>query len=74
VDADADDAQMLAQVIAYYHQTLKQTPEALAYLEKRGLAAPELIDYFKLGYSNRPLSLRLPMKNREAGLKARSRL
>ena len=28
---------MLEQVVGYYHETLKQSPEALAYLEKRGL-------------------------------------
>ena len=29
---------------AYYHETLKQSPEALKYLESRGLTNPELID------------------------------
>ena len=35
--ADADDQELLAQVVGYYHETLKQSPEALAYLERRGL-------------------------------------
>lgn len=74
VDADADDAAALAQVIDYYHVTLKQSPEALAYLEQRGLASPELIDRFKLGFANRTLGLRLPEKNRKAGAEVRSRL
>lgn len=74
VDADADDASALAQVIDYYHATLKQSPEALAYLEQRGLASNELIDRFRLGFANRTLGLRLPEKNRKAGAEVRSRL
>jgi DNA primase len=35
---DADDAQLLGQVADYYAATLKQSPEALAYLESRGIA------------------------------------
>ncbi|RMH87483.1 toprim domain-containing protein [Lysobacter pythonis] len=74
VEADADDAAALAQVIDYYHATLKQSPEALAYLESRGLASNDLIDRFKLGFANRTLGLRLPEKNRKAGAEVRSRL
>jgi len=32
VERDAADAEVLAQVVAYYHETLKQSPEAQAYL------------------------------------------
>jgi len=71
---DADDRALLVQVVAYYHQTLKQSPEALAYLEQRGLAHPELIEHFKLGFANRTLGLRLPEKNRKAGADVRGRL
>ncbi len=74
VDTDADDAAALAQVIDYYHATLKQSPEALAYLEQRGLASNELIDRFRLGFANRTLGLRLPEKNRKAGAEIRTRL
>ena len=44
VSVDADDQALLQQVVDYYHLTLKQSPEALAYLEKRGLRSPELIE------------------------------
>ena len=74
---DADDAQLLGQVADYYHATLKQAPEALAYLEARGIAgsaAAEAIDTFKLGYANRTLGLRLPEKTRKAGADIRARL
>lgn len=71
---DADDQALLAQTVGYYHETLKQAPEALAYLAERGLAHPELVGHFKLGYANRTLGLRLPGKTRKAGAEIRSRL
>ena len=74
VDLDADDRELLGQVIGYYHQTLKESPEALGYLEKRGLVHPELVDRFKLGYANRTLGYRLPSMNRKAGQEIRTRL
>lgn len=74
VAADADDHAALSQVIDYYHAILKQSPEALAYLQSRGLTHPDLIDTFKLGYANRTLGLRLPEKNRVAGAEVRGRL
>jgi DNA primase len=74
VAGDADDAALLAQVVGYYHETLKASPEALAYLAARGLDSAELIDRFKLGFANRTLGLRLPQANRAAGAEIRGRL
>jgi len=74
VTRDADDQALLNQVIDYYHGCLKQSPEALAYLEARGIARGEAIDTFKLGFANRTLGLRLPEKNRVAGAQLRTRL
>jgi DNA primase len=74
ITTDAEDQKVLQQVIDYYHQTLKQSPEALAYLQQRGLDDPELINHFKLGYANRTLGLRLPQKNRQAGKAMREQL
>jgi DNA primase len=74
---DADDAVLLGQVADYYAATFKQSPEALAYLESRGIAgtaAAEAIEVFKLGYANRTLGLRLPEKSRKAGADIRARL
>jgi len=51
VRSDADDQTLLQQVIAYYHDTLKQSPEALAYLESRGLGSAEMIEHFHLGFA-----------------------
>ncbi len=70
-----DDEQiLLSQVIDYYHDCLKHSPEALDYLDKRGLKDNELINYFKLGYANRTLGYRLPKTNRKAGADVRGRL
>lgn len=74
VSPDADDRALLRQVIDYYHDTLQHSPEALAYLQSRGLNHPELIECFRLGFANRTLGLRLPEKNRKAGAAIRTRL
>lgn len=72
--ANADKQTALNGVLDYYHQTLKQSPEALEYLQGRGLNHPELIDTFKLGYANRTLGYRLPEKNRKEGKELRGQL
>ncbi|WP_419633859.1 CHC2 zinc finger domain-containing protein [Thiolapillus sp.] len=72
--ADPDDQKQLAVVIDYYHDTLKQSPDALEYLNSRGLGGAELIDCFKLGYANRTLGYRLPARNRKAGAEVRGQL
>jgi DNA primase len=59
VDLGAEDREILSRVVAYYHETLKQSPEALAYLEKRGLKSSEMLSRFKLGFANRTLGYRL---------------
>jgi len=74
VSFDADDQALLNQVVDYYHETLKQSPEALDYLRARGLVHGELIEKFRLGYANRTLGLRLPEKTRKAGAEMRARL
>ncbi|WP_426043141.1 CHC2 zinc finger domain-containing protein [Brevundimonas sp. TWP2-3-4b1] len=68
------DAALLRDVMGHYHSTLKESPEALAYLEKRGLTHPDLIEAFNLGYSDRSLGYRLPQANRKAGAEMRGRL
>ena len=64
---NAEDDKLLVQVIDYYHQALKDSPEALAYLQKRGIGSAEAIDHFKLGFANRTLGYRLPLKNSKEG-------
>jgi DNA primase len=41
VRLDADDQALLAQAIDYYHERLKQTPEALAYLNSNSPVVPK---------------------------------
>lgn len=74
VEREADDRVLLLQVVDYYNETLKQSPEAMKYLQSRGLTSPEIIDRFKLGFANRTLGYRLPAKNRAAGAEMRGRL
>jgi DNA primase catalytic core len=74
VSRDADDRALLLQIVSYYNETLKQSPEALQYLEGRGLKSSEMIDRFQMGFANRTLGYRLPEKNRLAGAELRGRL
>jgi DNA primase len=85
VALEASEQELLNQVIDYYHQTLLASPEALAYLNKRGLgglaggeqgpaSAHELIVKFRLGFANRTLGLRLPQTRVKAGGELRARL
>jgi DNA primase catalytic core len=71
---DAGDQALLDQVLGFYHDTLKQSAEALAYLDKRGLHDPALIERFRLGYANRTLAYRLPPKQVKAGAEQRGAL
>ena len=73
-EVNADDQRVLRQVVDYYHEALKQSPEAMKYLQERGLTHPEMIGYFKLGFANRTLGYRLPEKNRKSGAEIRGRL
>jgi DNA primase catalytic core len=74
IHLDAGDQALLDQAIAYYQERLKQTPEALAYLARRGLDDAELIERHRIGFADRTLGLRLPEKTRKAGHEIRSRL
>jgi DNA primase catalytic core len=74
VAREADDRALLLQVVGYYSETLKQSPEALRYLSLRGLQSSEIIDRFKLGFANRTLGYGLEGKNRVAGAEMRGRL
>jgi DNA primase catalytic core len=72
--AGVDERELLERVVGFYAQTLRESPEALGYLERRGLRHGELLERFRLGYANRTLGYRLPAKNRQAGAELRGRL
>lgn len=74
VSPGVDDQEALKQVVAFYHETLKESPEALRYLESRGLTHPEMIERFRIGFANRTLGYRLPDRNRKEGAELRGRL
>ena len=74
VSAEAGDRELLQEVVGYYNRTLKESPEALKYLESRGLHSSEMIDRFRLGFANRTLGYGLPKTNRAAGAAVRGRL
>jgi DNA primase catalytic core len=74
INTAAEDRELLAQVVTYYHETLRQSAEALEYLKGRGLGSPDLVTHFKLGFANRTLGYRLPSHQTKAGVEARERL
>ena len=74
LDPEASDAELLLQVVDYYHQRLLETPDALEYLKRRGLYDEGAVEQFKLGFADRSLGLRIPMKNRKEGGELRTRL
>lgn len=74
---DASEQELLNQVMGYYQETLASSPEALAYLERRGLggqAGRDLIEAHRLGFANRTLGYRLPAARVKAGAELRGRL
>jgi DNA primase catalytic core len=73
----SDEQQALKIVVNYYHETLKNSPDspkAKQYLAQRGLESSEMIERFRLGFSNRTLNYHVPDKNRAAGAEIRGRL
>ena len=74
VEQVASDQELLVEVVDYYHQTLLESPEARAYLDKRGLGNEEAIRHFRLGFANRTLSYRLPSRNQRTGSELRAAL
>jgi DNA primase catalytic core len=74
VTLGAEDRAVMLEVMGFYHDTLKKTPEALRYLEKRGLKSSEMMERFKLGFSDRMLGPALPDRNRLAGAEVRGQL
>jgi DNA primase len=73
-ERDVEDDALLERVVDFYASTLHESPEALGYLEKRGIGNEEAIRTFRLGYANRTLGYRLPERNRRAGAELRGRL
>jgi DNA primase len=71
---EASDEELLLRVAGYYRERLEADPRGRQYLEKRGLVHPELISSFELGFADRTLGLKLPVKQVRAGEAIRGRL
>jgi DNA primase len=74
VERNADNRTLLLQVAGYYNETLRRSPDALKYLERRGLQSSEIIERFRMGFANRTIGYHLPASNRAAGAELRGRL
>ncbi len=74
ITAIEDDQQLLKTVFGHYHQSLKHSDAGLAYLEKRGLKDPALIEHFKLGLADQSLMRRLPARDSRDGVAVRDQL
>lgn len=62
------------QALDYYSERLFKSPNALKYLERRGVRDDVTLDGFKIGFSDRTLGLRLPDGNRKEGERIRGLL
>lgn len=77
LDFAADDAALMKQVVDYYHERLMNAATgapARAYLKQRGLDDEAMLKRLHIGFADRSLGLRLPLKNRAAGADIRARL
>jgi DNA primase catalytic core len=71
---EAGDRELLLEVVGFYQSALTQSPEAMRYLETRGLRSSEMVERFRLGFANRTLGYGLEAKNRAGGAAVRGRL
>jgi len=55
VTAEAEDRELLLEIVGFYQETLHESPEAMRYLETRGLHSAEMVERFRLGFANRTL-------------------
>ncbi len=58
LDVSGTDPEVLGRVVDHYQRALESSPEALAYLDERGLSRA-LVVRFRLGYANRTLGHRV---------------
>jgi DNA primase len=77
LDFAAEDAALMNQIVDYYHERLINAATgapAREYLKRRGLDDEAMLKHFRIGFADRSLGLRLPLKNRAAGADIRARL
>jgi hypothetical protein len=71
--AEAGDRELLLEVVDFYQTAPTGSPEAMRYLESRGLKSAEMVERFRLGFANRTLGYGLEAKNRAGGAAVRGR-
>lgn len=74
IEITEDDYELTEQVADFYQEALKGSPEAKDYLSQRGLTHPDLIEHFRIGFSNRTFGYRMPPKTNKEGKRIRERL
>jgi DNA primase catalytic core len=74
IEHNADDKKLLDTIVSYYQQRLKENPAAQQYLIGRGLKSSEMLEHFRIGFSDRTLAYRLPHSRRVDGAAQRGRL
>ena len=74
LERSADDDEMLGRVVAFYHDTLMSSPEAMEYLASRRIGDTEALVRFRVGFANRTLGYRLAAKRTVEGAELRGRL
>lgn len=86
VSEGSSDSEILSQVFSYYRERLEKAPAAMDFLKQRGLmdqtatslahdpACLQMVDYFQIGFSDRTLGIRLPMRDRIEGKQIRKKL
>jgi DNA primase catalytic core len=74
LNAELPDQMLLHQVLDFYHGKLLENYAAQDYLHSRGIADPEAIRTFKLGWADRDLGRVIPSKQIKAGRELRGRL
>jgi len=63
--SDFSDPELLADVLDYYRTTFQRESVPQEYMKSRGLDDAEMLEHFKIGFSNRTLGFRLPAASRQ---------
>ena len=69
-----DERELWDRTVAYYRESLTRSEEARSYLERRGVGAPEVLDHFEVGTSDRTLARQMPPRQSKPGQRFRKRL
>jgi hypothetical protein len=70
----ASDHDVLRKAVDYYHQKFLDRPEAMQYLQKRGVFHPQAVKLFRIGYADRTLGYRVPPPTTATGRAMKAQL